>query len=67
MLKVTIEIRHKFLSKLLLGIASFLYFYKLINYQLYLQIIDMAILDIKAFKYRIGNGKWKTLKVGGYM
>jgi len=67
MLKITIEIRQTHLSKLLLGIASFLYYYKLINYQLYLQIIDMAILDIKAFKYRIGNGKWRTLKVGDGM
>ena len=67
MLKITIEIRQTLLSELLLGIASFLYFYKLINYQLYLQIIDMAILDIKTFKYRIGNGKWRTLKVGDGM
>lgn len=60
-LKVNVEVKQTLLSKFLIKLAMFLYFYNLINTQLYLQIIDMAILDIKSFKYRIGNGKWKYI------
>lgn len=65
--KITIEIKQTILSRFLLAVASFLCSVKLINEQMCLQIVDMAILDIKAFKYRIGKGKWRVLKVGDSM
>lgn len=61
-LKVNIQVKQTLLSIFLMEFASFLYFYKLINYQLYLQIVDMSILDIKSFKYRIDSGKWSYIK-----
>lgn len=60
---VRIQIKQTWLSKFLVNLAMFLYFYKLINAQLYLQIIDMAILDIKSFKCRVDKGKWNCLKL----
>ena len=62
-LKANIEVKQTFLSKLLVKLAMFLCFYNLINAQLYLQIIDMAFLDIKSFKFRIDKGKWHRFKL----
>jgi len=62
-ISVNIRIKQTLLSRFLINLAMFLYFYKLINTQLYLQIIDMAILDIKSFKYRVGKSKWGYLNL----
>jgi len=62
-LKVNVEVKQTFLSKFLIKLAMFLYFYNIVNTQLYLQIIDMAFLDIKSFKFRIDKGKWHRLKL----
>jgi len=62
-LKVNVEVKQTFLSKFLVKLAMFLYFCNIVNTQLYLQIIDMAFLDIKSFKFRIGKGKWQRFKL----